>query len=168
MPGVKGRSGGRNAVPTELKLIRGNPGQRKIRHNEPRPVVGTPDRPGWLIGEAADEWNRVVPQLERMKLLSRIDTATLTGYCLAWAQLRATTEDIEANGLTLLVIQREFDDGTKIYAEAKVNPATTRREKAMAEIRAFSAQYGFSPADRSRMTTPEAPDGSKDAERLLS
>ncbi len=168
MPGVKGRSGGHNKVPTNLALVRGNPGKRKINRNEPQPMYGRPDKPDWLTGEAADEWDRVVPQLEDLKLLTRIDTATLTGYCLAWAQLKDTTEDIEANGLTLLVLEKEFDEGTRLYASVKVNPAATRREKAMADIRAFSAQYGFSPVDRARMTTPEAADGTRDAERLLS
>jgi P27 family predicted phage terminase small subunit len=167
MPGVKGRSGGRNKVPTNLALIRGNPGKRPLNQREPKPSEGTPDKPDWLTGEASDEWDRVVPQLRQLKLLSIIDKATLTGYCLAWGVIRETTEDIERNGLTLLVIEKELEDGTRLYASAKVNPAATRREKALADLRAFSAQYGFSPSDRARMTTPEVPDV-QGAERLLS
>ena len=168
MAGVKGRSGGRNAVPTELKLIRGNPGKRKVNRNEPQPSKGTPDKPDWLSGEAADEWDRVVSELDRLKMLAKVDRAALIGHCEAVSQLRAATEDIAERGVTLVEIEREFADGTILYAKVAKNPAVTVAQAAMAQIRGFCAEFGLSPSARARMTTPEAADDSKGAERLLS
>jgi len=159
VPGVKGRSGGRNALPASARALRGTRGKRPSGR-EPRPDPGAPDRPGWLIGEAAEEWDRVVPQLERRGLLTRIDVATLTGYCLAWATLRATTEDIAVNGFTLAAVERVLDDGTRLYCRAGPNPAAVRREKALADVRAASAMFGLSPADRARVPAPDPGGGS--------
>lgn len=167
MPGVKGRSGGKNAVPTELKLIRGNPGRRKIKPG-PEPTKATPEKPDWLTGEASDEWDRVVSELDRLKMLALVDRTALVGHCEAASQLRAATEDIAERGITLLVLEREFDDGTKLYAKVAKNPSVTVAQAAMSQIRGFCAEFGLSPSARARMTIPEADDGKKGAERLLS
>lgn len=167
MAGVKGRQG-RKPVPTDLKLIRGNPGRRKINQNEPRPTKGAPTKPDWLTGEASDEWDRVVPELDQLKLLTQVDYASLIGHCQATAQLREASEAIAEQGITLLVIEREAKDGTAIYAKAAKNPAVTVAQGAMSQIRGFCAEFGLSPSARSRMTTPEAADEGKGAERLLS
>lgn len=168
MAGVKGRSGGRNAVPTELKLIRGNPGKRKL-NIKGHPGAGTaPDRPNWLTQEASEEWDRVVTELDRLKMLAKVDRAALIGHCEAVSQLREATEDIAERGVTLLVLEREFDDGTKLYAKVAKNPAVTVAQNAMAQIRGFCAEFGLSPSARARMTPLETNDGAKGAERLLS
>lgn len=159
MPGVKGRSGGRNALPAEVRALRGTR-SRRPSGREPRPGPGAPVRPGWVAGEAAEEWDRVVPELERRGLLTTLDAAALVSYCVAWATLRATTEDIAVNGLTLAAAERVLGDGTTLYRRAGPNPAAVRRERAMADIRAFSAQFGFSPADRSRVPAPDPGGGS--------
>lgn len=111
-----------------------------------------------LSPEPGSGKTRVLEVLERLGLLARIDTATLVGYCVSWATLRATTEDIAVNGLTLAAVERELEDGTRLYRRAGPNPAAVRREKALGDLRAFSAMFGFSPADRSRVPTPD-PDG---------
>lgn len=167
MSGVKGRAG-RKPVPTELKLIRGNPGKRKIA-TKAHPAAGsTPEKPDWLTGEASDEWDRVVSELDRLKMLALVDRTALVGHCEAASQLRAATEDIAERGITLLVLEREFEDGTKLYAKVAKNPSVTVAQAAMSQIRGFCAEFGLSPSARARMTIPEADDGKKGAERLLS
>lgn len=108
-----------------------------------------------MTGEAAEEWDRVVPELERLGLLTTLDAATLVGYCVAWATLRATTEDITEHGFTLAAVERVLEDGTRLHCRAGPNPAAVRREKALADVRAFSAMFGLSPADRSRVPAPD-------------
>jgi P27 family predicted phage terminase small subunit len=167
VPGVKGRAG-RKPVPTELKLIRGNPGKRKV-NTKGHPATGTaPDKPDWLTEEASNEWDRVVSELDRLKMLAKVDRAALVGHCEAVSQLREATEDIAERGVTVVVLEREFEDGTKLYAKVAKNPAVTVAQAAMGQIRGFCAEFGLSPSARARMTMPEANDGAKGAERLLS
>jgi P27 family predicted phage terminase small subunit len=42
--------------------------------------------PRALTGEARKEWQRVVPVLSEMGLLTTVDRATLIRYCEAWAE----------------------------------------------------------------------------------
>ena len=78
---------GRKPRPTHLKILEGNPGKRSLTKNEPKPRPVNPTQPDWLLREAKAEWRRVVPELERMGLLTTVDRAALATYCQAWARL---------------------------------------------------------------------------------
>ena len=56
-------------TPLHLKLLRGNPGQRRL-YPEPQPErpPQCPDAPDHLCELAQDEWRRVAPQLHRLGL----------------------------------------------------------------------------------------------------
>lgn len=49
----------------------------------------------------------------------------------------------------------ESQDGKRIYATAKTNPAVNTMVKAMTTIRAFAAEFGGTPAARSRIHVPK-------------
>ena len=61
------------------------------RRRNRRPVTGKyviiarPAMPRSLSAEAKAEWRRVVPELENIGILARIDRSVLTRYCAAWA-----------------------------------------------------------------------------------
>ena len=59
--------------------------RRNARAVAGRVSVARPAKPRTLTGEAAAEWNRLVPELERSGILSTIDRALLVRYCTAWA-----------------------------------------------------------------------------------
>src|SRR4029077_11756272 len=77
---------GRKPKPTVLKLLDGNPGKRRINDREPASIPGFPEMPDWLDDEAKAEWNRIIPELHEMGVLSRADRPALTGYCNAWSR----------------------------------------------------------------------------------
>src|SRR3990172_1598507 len=77
---------GRKPTPLPLRKLRGNPRQHRIPP-EPKPRVDRPSRPEWLSVEAKHEWGRVVPELERLSLLTIVDRAALATYCTAWGHL---------------------------------------------------------------------------------
>ena len=52
--------------PTNLKIIRGNPGKRDLNSNEPQPDMVMPDPPDTLSDEARAQWDVVAPQLHTM------------------------------------------------------------------------------------------------------
>jgi phage terminase small subunit len=56
--------------PNVIKLLRGNPGRRKIRR-EPQPTIpeSMPSPPPFLAPYAQDEWWTTGPELHRLRLL---------------------------------------------------------------------------------------------------
>jgi phage terminase small subunit len=70
--GVKDMSGP-PPIPTKLKLLRGNPGHKRLNLVEPEPPVlpACPEPPAFITGYAAEEWRRAAPDLH------------VTGCCLA-------------------------------------------------------------------------------------
>jgi phage terminase small subunit len=101
MPGVKGRSGGRNAKTVAQHTLTGT--YRRDRHGDrrnPEPPAGAPDRPPDLQGAAAAEWDRVVADLVPSGSIATVDGAALRSYC----ELHATADRLqrEVNGLPRL------------------------------------------------------------------
>ena len=137
---------GRPPKPTRLKQLQGNPGKRPLNKREPHPESGAPTRPEWLLPEAKREWNRVVPELERMGLLAKIDRAMLAGYCQCWGMYVEALKDIEKNGTTFVT-----DKG---YEGPR--PSVGIATKMLSQIATFSAKFGFTPSDRSRIAVPPA------------
>jgi phage terminase small subunit len=74
------------ATPTALKLLAGNPGHRPLNQNEPKPELVAPTCPSHLSREAKREWRRIVPELEKLGLLTRIDRAALAAYATAYGR----------------------------------------------------------------------------------
>jgi P27 family predicted phage terminase small subunit len=136
---------GRPPKPTALRKLQGNPGHRPLPTGEPQPELGVPSRPEWLLPEAKREWNRIVPELERLGLLAKVDRALIAAYCQCWARYVAAEKDIRANGESYVT-----DKG---YEGPRPSVAIAR---AMIEkLTALSAKFGFTPSDRARIRVPE-------------
>ena len=83
---------GRKPRPTVLKLMEGNPGKRPLNDREPTPPVEMPECPEFLDARARAEWDRTVPVLAKMGLLTAADRSALAAYCVAysrWVQAEA-------------------------------------------------------------------------------
>jgi phage terminase small subunit len=52
----------------------------------PRAVVAAPDKPPDLEPEAERLWDAIVPELERLRLVSRLDGDTLEASCATYAR----------------------------------------------------------------------------------
>ena len=60
--------------------------RRNRRHSSGKFVtIARPSMPRDLPAEAQAEWRRVVPELEEIGLLAKVDRAVLVRYCTAWA-----------------------------------------------------------------------------------
>jgi P27 family predicted phage terminase small subunit len=60
--------------------------RRNKRHTSGTFVtIARPVMPKDLLAEAKAEWRRVVPELEEIGLLAKVDRAVLIRYCTAWA-----------------------------------------------------------------------------------
>ena len=162
---------GRKPTPTNLKLLRGNPGRRPINQREPKPAPKTPGIPTWLSNEARAEWRRVVPELDKLGLLARVDRAALATYCETWSTFVAAERLIHEHGIVILKKVQEAltDEGVVIiYQQPVKNPALMVARDCAAQIRGFCAEFGLTPSARTRIEVPEADDGADGIESLLS
>lgn len=135
----------RRPTPTNLRILRGNPGRRPINHDEPQPPALAPDVPEELIDDvvAADEWRRVIVPAIDAGIITAADRAVAIGYAEAFSQWREAVR--EAAGTPLVVLL-----GRNNYPAP--NPARTAAAGAFKALRAAAAELGLTPSSRSRVT----------------
>jgi P27 family predicted phage terminase small subunit len=143
-----GRRGPR-PEPTKLKLLKGNPGKRKISTREPKPapVDGAPKCPVWMPADGRREWKRVVPELMRLGILSVVDVASLQGYCASYARALEADRHVKRMGLTIAT-------KTGFFVQ---NPAVSIARLAWQAQRQFAAEFGLTPSARTRIEMPTTP-----------
>lgn len=134
--------------PTRIKELNGNPGQRPLNKDEPKPRQGAPKPPPHLTGEALAEWGRIVPELDRIGLLTKVDRAYLIAYCEAWATFDEARQQISRDGI--LVPGR----GGMVR-----NPAAFVMKDAADMMLKFGSRFGLSPSDRTRLSVESDDDG---------
>lgn len=165
--------------PVHLKLIEGrgngrDSGGRKVAE-APKFKRLPPVAPEWLPDEAAAEWARVVPELSRLELLKPVDRASLTAYCLTWqrlvdAQKLATEHQIvqaEAirNGdgvITDVVTLNGYGLLAKNSQGLVRAPWIAVMEAASKDLRAWAAEFGFTPSAESNLGVKESGDDAED------
>jgi P27 family predicted phage terminase small subunit len=151
---------GKRPLPTHLKLLRGNPGQRKL-HDEPQPEqdIDVPEPPPFITGYAADEWWIVAVELHRLGLLTKVDVAPLAAYCHAYGQWRLAAEALAkmaANDPTMhgLIIKTK-------YGDAAQNPLVSIARKHAGDMVRYASEFGLSPAARTRISAGNPGDQSQ-------
>jgi P27 family predicted phage terminase small subunit len=85
--------------PTALKKLLGNPGKRKLNEAEPVPRAGLPHCPDHLDPVAQKEWNRLVPILTAMRVLTEADYIALANLCQAYSILIAAQVQLNKTGI---------------------------------------------------------------------
>lgn len=128
--------------PTALRVIEGNRGKRPVNKAEPKPSPIRPTRPEWMLPEAKREWNRVVPELERMGLLTVVDRAALAAYCQAYAR------GVDAERL----LRKKGMSFTTPNGYEQQRPEVAIAMKEWQVVRAFASEFGFTPAARTRIS----------------
>ncbi len=83
-------------------------------------VRAAPKAPTWLDREARAEWGRVVPELERLGLLTSLDRAVLAAYCDAWSRFCAARRALAKAGGAVIQGERGVrkHPAWQIYREA--------------------------------------------------
>lgn len=139
---------GKPPKPSHLKIVQGNPGRRPVGDGEPQPEVRAPDCPPHLSPAAKEEWDRIMPILLRLRLVTEIDTAALALYCQAygrWQEAEAKITAMKAAG----------GDGLMVKAPSGYpiqNPYLAIANRAMEDCYKYLQQFGLSPSARTRVT----------------
>jgi P27 family predicted phage terminase small subunit len=124
-----------------LKLLKGvRPGRDSGgRQVTPPPAFRriAPKPPSWLGREAAAEWRRVVPELQRLDLTKEGDRGSLTLMCEAWETFVTATRAIrDGDGLV-----QELSNGRKL-----ANPLVAIAREASREYRSWAVHFGLTPS----------------------
>ncbi len=138
---------GRKPKPTAVKIFQGNPGKRPLNRHEPMPPIAVPECPLELSETARAEWNRVVKDLARLKMLTALDRAALAAYCEAYAMWTDAITQIRKFG-TIVKSPSGYPIQSPYVAIAN------RQAEIMLRI---GSEFGFTPASRSRISAPSAP-----------
>ena len=149
---------GRKPKPTNLKVLEGNPGQRPLNDNEPKPDKKAPTCPAWLEPEAKKEWRRMSKQLEQLGLLTELDRAAFAAYCQAYARWKEAEEFITKHGSMIRT------PNGYLQQVPQVSIAQTN-QKLMLK---YCAEFGLTPSSRSRIVTSDGKSDTEDEmEQLL-
>ncbi|ADK81306.1 phage terminase small subunit P27 family [Sediminispirochaeta smaragdinae] len=161
--------GGHNKKPTILKLTHGT--FREDRANEKEPEVKAldeaPKAPSHLNTFAKNKWKELAPVLAQTRVLSATDLTMLEALCEAYGQYR------EAQ---YAVYHYTDDDGKKRkrnlaqYMSGKNSqtmPEYTAMRQALSMVKTISAEFGLSPATRSRVSAIDTPEAKDPMEALL-
>ena len=131
---------GRRPKSTAYKIATGTRKSR-INANEPQPTKARPNMPAWLDATAQARWEELVPELERMGVLTVVDGDALAAYCTALSELESATRDIQALGRTYYTVSGVL----------KPRPAVAMQRSAWKAIKDFAAMLGLDPVSRGRL-----------------
>jgi len=137
-------------VPTQLKILRGNPGKQVLNRAEPQPRVPpeVPDAPPFLNAYARAEWDRVAGELWRLGLLTIVDLQPLAAYCQAYGRWRTAEEALQKMAAVDphtggLIVKK---GGNPIQ-----NPLVKIAADAANDMVRHASQFGLTPVARSRI-----------------
>ena len=142
--------------PTNLKILRGNPGRRPVNADEPQPPADGIVMPPHLGEVAAARWREVLPMLQAVRVMTRADVEALARYCDTWEWWLAVRAKLKAEGDTYPIL----NDGGEIKYIAQ-RPEVSIAHKLAQQLRQSEADFGLTPAARASLKVePNAPEAS--------
>jgi P27 family predicted phage terminase small subunit len=131
--------------PTAVLKLRGT--FRKDRQSDSiRADDGAPTCPDWISDEAKHAWRYILPKLERMGVLSRIDRNALTRYCQLWGRWKQAELFIAKHGDTYPI----KDESGKIKCLQQF-PQVSIAHQLAAQLTRLEQEFGMTPSARSRI-----------------
>jgi phage terminase small subunit len=128
-------------TPTRLKLLRGNPGQRRIRP-EPEAPPATPDPPAWLLAlpEAVAVWQELIPGELALGVLRTNHRESFARLCERVALYRREVVTLHA--------------GPLVTPTGRIVPEHRLVRELYEDLRVLGAQFGHTPAAMARLAAP--------------
>ncbi|AVX37904.1 phage terminase small subunit P27 family [Yersinia massiliensis] len=149
-------------TPTHLRLVRGNPSKRAINKNEPKPPSGVPPTPKHFDKQGKYWFKRMADELDALGVMSQLDGRALELLVEAYTEYRHHCDTLEREGYTYAVYSEDDGDERKEreIRMIKPHPAAMMKADAWKRIRAMLAEFGMTPASRSKVnaTAPDAAD----------
>jgi P27 family predicted phage terminase small subunit len=137
---------GRRPIPTKLKLLRGNPGHRRLNPDEPKPreLSKAPPAPVFLGEIAKAEWRRRAREFVDLGMLTSADLGVLAGYCEAFGRFAEASEEFRRLGRPYTITT---DKGFTVK-----HPLLGIIDAAEKTMRSFATEFGMTPAARPKVS----------------
>jgi P27 family predicted phage terminase small subunit len=138
---------GRKPLPTAVKKLRGNPGNRPINSGEPKPNSLTKVPPKHLSADAKQSWKETFKLLENTGVLSEQDTDLLCLYSETKSKWVHAMKQIKKNGYVV-----SAPSGFPVQS-----PWVQIANKSFDQLMKILPEFGFSPSARSRIKVEKVP-----------
>ena len=135
-----------------LKLVDGNRGRRRLNRAEPKPKPSIPP-PASSSGATRIHSARASTPSTSGGVLADIDRAALAAYCVAYGRWQQAERLLADSELVLTTAKR----GTV------TNPLLRVATRAQADMVRYAAEFGMSPASRSRVRVIDGKPSAEDA-----
>jgi P27 family predicted phage terminase small subunit len=145
---------GTKPKPSALRVLQGKVGHsRPINRSEPKPDRGVPVMPAAVarLPYAKAEWDDLVPELHRLGLLTRIDRAALTAYCISYHRWLECEDFVFEHGAVMTL---RNDKGEVRWVQPV--PQAGLGLKHLEKCRQFLVEFGLTPSSRSRLSVTPA------------
>lgn len=120
----------------------------------PKPEPKSPSCPYWLSPRAKSEWRRIVPELEKLGLISKIDRSALAGYCEALATVKIATAAIQDHYKRTRKLTTTYTNMRGASNEVPIPELKIARD-AWQLVHKFATEFGLTPSSRERFDLPE-------------
>jgi P27 family predicted phage terminase small subunit len=134
-------------TPTAILKLRGSTLVSKRRQaREARGPAGAPDPPDWLDEEAKAMWDHLLPMLEGIGVLTRIDGNALARYCRLWSRWRKAEAYLDKHGEMYPL----KDDRGRVKCVQQW-PQVAIAAKLSQQLTRLEQEFGMTPSARSRV-----------------
>lgn len=134
-------------TPTAILKIRGSRRGKERDGKEVKGPVGKPPCPEWLDKDAKRAWRRLIPMLEQMNVLTRIDGNALARYCQLWSRWIRAEQFIQKHGDTYPL----RDEKGRVRCLQQF-PQVSIANKLAIQLTRLEQEFGLTPSARSRIT----------------
>ncbi len=143
---------GRKPTPSTLSFIRGNPGKRPPKQDEPKPPAEMPQCPEHLDDRAKEKWKVLAPEIFDLGILTKIDGDLFAAFCQEFSFWQDALERLKK--LKPTKAARYSPTNRSLIKAARAAEAAMNR---------LGVEYGITASSRTRIqATPPNLDEEKD------
>ena len=153
---------GPRPTPTQLKIMRGTPGKRRLNAEEPSPPAAAGDAPKHLGPVAAERWHELMPMLQSVRVMTQADVEALARYCDTYEWWLATRAKLKKEGDTYSILN---DAGEVKYIAQR--PEVSIAHKLAQQLRQLEQDFGLNPSARASLHVEKPQDIKDDEDRLM-
>lgn len=137
---------GRKRKPDHLKVVSGTAQPCRMNKDAPAAISDLPEAPEWLSDRAAEIFLQIVGIIDAMQIASASDVKMLALLASRLEEVEVTTAVIEDLGRTYTTVNQT---GSVMY---RSRPEVAHRNEAMRHAQSLLAEFGLSPAARSKVS----------------
>ena len=103
------------------------------------------------------EWDRIVPLLAQLGVMTHVDRTELVNYCTAWSTFVVNQRRLDEEGATI-----KGSMGSEIK-----NPVASVVSEASLRLHRYCQEFGLTPASRTRIKMEKTDDRSEMDKRMF-